>query len=134
MMFAQFTPKHTWLVRIPFAFMVGYYAGASITPGMQAEIFEQIRGTAEPFGTMETAYAIINAILILVGVICTLMFFFFSKEHKGFVGGVSEVGIVFLMIGFGAAFGYTVMSRISLLIGRIDFLLNLPLINSILPK
>jgi hypothetical protein len=134
MMFAQFTQKYSWLVRIPFAFMVGYYAGASITPGMQADIFEQIRGTAEPFGTMETAYAIINAILILVGVICTLMFFFFSKEHKGFVGGVSEVGIVFLMIGFGAAFGYTVMSRISLLIGRIDFLLNLPLINSILPK
>ena len=134
MMFAQFSQKYSWLVRIPFAFMVGYYAGASITPGMQADIFEQIRGTAEPFGTMDTAYAIINAILILVGVICTLMFFFFSKEHKGFVGGVSEVGIVFLMIGFGAAFGYTVMSRISLLIGRIDFLLNLPLINSILPK
>ncbi len=134
MMFAQFTPKHTWLVRIPFAFMVGYYAGASITPGMQADIFEQIRGTAEPFGNIEAISEIINAILILVGVICTLMFFFFSKEHKGFVGGVSEVGIVFLMIGFGAAFGYTVMSRISLLIGRIDFLLNLPLINSILPK
>jgi len=134
MMFAQFTQKYSWLVRIPFAFMVGYYAGASITPGMQADIFEQIRGTAEPFGNIEAISEIINAILILIGVICTLMFFFFSKEHKGFVGGVSEVGIVFLMIGFGAAFGYTVMSRISLLIGRIDFLLNLPLINSILPK
>jgi hypothetical protein len=28
------------------------------------------------------------------------------------------------MIGFGASFGYTVMSRISLLYGRVDFLLN----------
>ena len=27
-----------------------------------------------------------------------------------------------LMIGFGASFGYTVMSRISLLYGRVDFL------------
>src|SRR5574341_328541 len=29
--------------------------------------------------------------------------------------------ILFLMITFGAAFGYTVMSRMSLLIGRMDF-------------
>ena len=134
MMFCQWTPKYSWLVRIPFAFMVGYSAGASIVPNMQADIFEQIRGTAEPFGNMALISNIINAILILIGVICTLLFFFFSKEHKGVLGGVSEVGIVFLMIGFGAAFGYTVMSRISLLIGRIDFILNLPLINSILPK
>jgi hypothetical protein len=28
------------------------------------------------------------------------------------------------MVTFGASFGYTVMSRMSLLIGRIDFLLH----------
>ena len=113
--------------------MVGYYAGASITPGIQADVLEQIRGTAEPFGSLDSISSIINSILIFLGVICTLMYFFFSKEHKGFTGGVSEIGVIFLMIGFGAAFGYTVMSRISLLIGRIDFLLSLPLINLILP-
>lgn len=133
MMFSQFVPKYGWLVRWPFAFMVGYYAGASITPGIQADVFEQIRGTAEPFGSLDSIFAIINSVLILLGVICTLMYFFFSREHKGIMGGISEIGVIFLMIGFGAAFGYTVMSRISLLIGRIDFLLNLPLINMILP-
>ena len=34
------------------------------------------------------------------------------------------VGLVFVMIAFGAAFGYTVMSRISLLIGRAYFLFH----------
>jgi hypothetical protein len=29
-----------------------------------------------------------------------------------------------LMISFGASFGYTVMARISLLIGRLEFLLK----------
>jgi len=29
----------------------------------------------------------------------------------------------FLMVSFGAGYGYTVMSRISLLIGRLQFLL-----------
>jgi hypothetical protein len=40
------------------------------------------------------------------------------------VGGVARVGIVFLMIGFGASFGYTVMARVSLLIGRLTFLMR----------
>jgi len=33
------------------------------------------------------------------------------------------VGIYFLMVSFGAAFGYTVMARMSLLIGRLDELI-----------
>jgi hypothetical protein len=37
---------------------------------------------------------------------------------------VSRVGLVFLMVGFGAGYGYTVMSRVSLLIGRFQFLLE----------
>ena len=36
----------------------------------------------------------------------------------------ANLGIIFLMLGFGASFGYTVMSRISLLIGRFQYLLG----------
>lgn len=73
---------------------------------------------------------VINTLLVFSGIICTLTYFFFSAEHRGFVGGVSKVGIIFIMISFGAAFGNTVMGRVSLLIGRIYFLLHdwLPLI------
>ena len=38
------------------------------------------------------------------------------------MGRISKIGIVFLMVGFGASFGYTVMGRVSLLIGRFQFL------------
>jgi hypothetical protein len=40
------------------------------------------------------------------------------------------LGIIFIMVAFGASFGYTVMARISLLIGRFYFLLHdwLPII------
>ena len=61
---------------------------------------------------------------MLVGVMCTLTYFFFSIEHRGAVGGISKVGIIFLMVGFGSAFGNTVMGRVSLLIQRVDFLLS----------
>jgi len=63
-------------------------------------------------------------ILLVVGLLGTLTYFFFSMRHVGVLGGLARVGIVFLMVGFGASFGYTVMSRISLLIGRVGFLLH----------
>ena len=64
-----------------------------------------------------------NALLMAFGVICILIYFFFSTEHKGGVGVMAKIGIYFLMITFGSSFGYTIMARVSLLIGRMDFLL-----------
>ncbi len=46
------------------------------------------------------------------------MYFYFSREHTGNFGKLTKVGIYFLMISFGASFGFAVMGRISLLIGR----------------
>ena len=70
----------------------------------------------ESFGT------IAGKIVIAAGTFTGLIYFFFSKEHKGAFGGAAKVGIWVIMITFGASFGYTVMSRMSLLIGRMDFL------------
>ena len=52
------------------------------------------------------------------------VYFFFSKEHTGTIGRISKIGIYFLMIKFGASFGFAVMGRVSLLIGRFEDLIN----------
>ena len=65
-----------------------------------------------------------NNLVILVGTVTGLLYFYFSKEHKGVFGNVTKVGIYFLMISFGASFGFAVMGRISLLIGRFVDLLK----------
>ncbi len=62
--------------------------------------------------------------IIFIGVVAVLVYFFFSVEHSGAVQAVSRVGIWFLMVAFGASFGFTIMARISLLIGRMQFLLG----------
>ena len=61
---------------------------------------------------------------ILVCVLSCLVYFFFSIEHKGVVGKTARLGIWFLMITFGAGFGYTVMGRIALLSERLQFLFD----------
>jgi hypothetical protein len=60
---------------------------------------------------------------VFLGVLSVLFYFYFSIEHKGIVGKLGTVGIWFIMISFGASFGYTVMARVSLLIGRVQFLI-----------
>ncbi len=128
MFFARLVPKHAWIIRYPFAILIGVGSGLAIPNVMDASIFRQLHGTLVPFAQIYAGklgpFEIFGAILMFIGVIATLTYFFFSVEHRGVVGGISKVGIVFLMVGFGSAFGNTVMGRVSLLIQRVDFLVN----------
>ena len=69
------------------------------------------------------ALPVLLAAAVMVGTVSVLWYFFFSLEHKRAGAGLSKLGILFLMVSFGASFGYTVMGRVSLLIGRVQFLL-----------
>jgi hypothetical protein len=124
----RFIPRVSWLVRIPIGISMGYYVGASIPAVSQAYIIKQIQGTVLTTPNFQAWHAgnmgIVWSVVLLIGVLCTLSYFYFSREHKGVLGVTSRIGIIFVMIGFGAAFGYTVMARISLLIGRIQYLLG----------
>ena len=124
-MLARLFPKVGWLSRWPIAFMIGSGAGIMIITYLQTNFLEQIKNTLvslDPAG--QPWYVVFNNSLLFVGVVSGLVYFFFSKAHTGVTGGVARVGVVFLMVCFGASFGYTVMARISLLIGRMYFLLH----------
>ncbi len=121
----RFIPKVSWLVRIPIAVVLGWTAGVSIPLIFQASILQQIQNTIiVPHTFSENVWLGIWSVVIFIGVISTLMYFFFSRKETGWMGKVGRVGIVFIMIGFGATFGLTVMARVSLLIGRLQFLLR----------
>jgi len=129
LLYTRLNKKIAWIGRIPFAFTVGFSAGIAIPLIITANILYQLKPTMVPLWA--SAGPEWGAIVIFVGVISTLIYFFFSIEHKGIIGWIARLGIWFLMISFGASFGYTVMARISLLIGRVNFLFKdwIPLIN-----
>ncbi len=120
-MLLRFSNKLSWLSRWSFAFIVGLGAGITIPNFIHAFILKQL--SFDSFITASVPDSI-NSFLILLGVVSVLIYFFFSMEHKGVIGGVSKIGVWFLMIAFGASFGFTVMARMSLLIGRIQFLIR----------
>ena len=126
---ARFIPALAWLSRISFAFIVGFGSGTAIPRQISSYILQQLQGTLKPLVTVGAGgawwftFAGLNRLLVLVGVVSVLFYFFFSIEHTGIVHRVARVGIYFLMVSFGAGFGYTVMARMSLLIGRFDELM-----------
>jgi hypothetical protein len=123
-MLLRFYPKLGWLSRWALGFIVGMYSAVNITGFAQGDFVTQIHATmTTPLSSGGPLAIILNAAAIF-GVIAVLTYFFFSKEHKGALGGVAKIGIWFLMVAFGASFGYTVMGRVSLLIGRMTFLLR----------
>ena len=121
-MLCRLIPSLSWLARISIGYIVGMAAGLKIYVFMNSNILAQIQNSAIDFS--RGGWDILNHILILFGVLSALIYFFFSKEHKGAIGTISKIGIYFLMIKFGASFGFAVMGRISLLIGRFEDLIN----------
>ncbi|MDP2857974.1 MAG: hypothetical protein Q8P50_08360 [Bacillota bacterium] len=127
MLLARWFKGVMWLSRIPVGFMVGVAGAVTITGQLDAAFLRQIRATMMPIKGP-------NDLVFVVGVVSTLMYFFFTtavstggagqagKMWGPIVGAASRFGRLVMMLAFGMGFGLTVMSRISLLIGRFQFL------------
>ena len=136
LMLTRYVPKAAWMSRYAFAFIVGMGAGLAIPRTISSFILKQVEDTIRPLLSLAGSDGVtfsmnllnpasnLNAIIILLGVSSVLFYFFFSIEHTGAGKVVARTGIMFLMISFGAAFGYTVMARMSLLIGRLTDLIE----------
>ncbi len=122
LLFTRFSKKRAYIARYPIAMIWGIGTGATIPLFLQNSVIRQLQGTMVPI-TLDS-WASVGDLFIAVGVVAGLAYFFFSKEHKGLFGEAANVGIWILMIGFGSTFGFTVMARVSLLIGRIIFLMR----------
>jgi hypothetical protein len=123
LLFTRFVGPISWLSRWSLAVIIGVYAGIKTTGFAQGDLVAQTQASLQPLWTGNLAQSL-NNIIFTLGLLSSLVFFFFSKEHKGALGRSARLGILFLMVSFGAGYGYTVMSRVSLLIGRFQFLLD----------
>lgn len=125
MFYFIYSKKHVWISRVIFGIFMGLAAG-----GMFREFYEiyfpQMGSSMKPLaGPGMSAWATVNAVIFYVILFSCMIYFFFSFEHRHpAVTKTAAAGRWFLMIGFGAIFGATVMGRMTLFIGRFNFLLN----------
>jgi hypothetical protein len=122
LMFSRFSSRLSWLSRIPIALMIGAGAGVAIPAMLYARTLKQVSASIMPLADGGGFH--VEALIVALGLLSTLAYFYFSREHEGLMGRAARLGTYFLMVFFGATFAYTVMSRMSTFIGRIDFLLT----------
>lgn len=124
LMFSRFWPRYSWISRVSLAFVMATVAGVFLTTQLHGLVLPAMKSTMLPLWSSDGLGATLLSVVVVVGVISTLIYFYFSKEHVGVLGVTARVGIWFIMISFGAHFGFTVMGRVSLLIGRVQFLVE----------
>ncbi len=129
MMLWRLAPVGGWISRWPLAFFVGLMAGVNLVTVFKADFVQQIANTILPLVVIAPdrsfdPWGSLKNIAILVSVVSSLTYFFFSVEHKGAVGFVARIGVCVLMITFGFSFGFTVMTRITIFSSRLQFIFD----------
>ena len=135
MLMMKITKKYSYFARLPIAFIVAAFAGVKLTGEANANLMTPI---SESMPDLQASWAqygfwswehdgagVFSDIVLVLGLSACLLHFYFSAKPNRAMKGVSKVGITILMLSFGASFGYTVMGRISLAIGRFQELLGL---------
>lgn len=135
MLFMKLHRKYAWLARVPIAFMIAAYAGVKLTGELNANLMTQVAQSIPDLGAVWEEHGfwswqadgagVFSALMLVLGLTACLLHFYFSAPQNRPMQWISRFGILILMLSFGASFGYTVMGRISLAIGRAQEMLGL---------
>ncbi len=117
LIYTRYIKSVAWLSRIAIAFNLGVASGFILAKDIKPLFVTQIIATFKPLNS-------INNILLVGGVLVSLIYVFFTLEMRGAVGACAKAGRWVMMIALGAAFGSTVMARVSLFLGRVQFLMT----------
>jgi hypothetical protein len=125
LLLTKISPKMSKLGNPAMAILVGIGAAAALGGAVTGTISPQVSATINIFEDQN----FINAGIILVGVIATLIYFQFVVSKKsektstmaGVVQGIGLVGQVFIAITFGALFAGVYFAALTALIERLSF-------------
>lgn len=117
---------------ISVAFLFGVGGALAIGGALSGVLVPQFTATALTLASAQGSGAAVNGLLLVVGTIGALLSFRFVTGGDRVAGRVVDrvayywgyVGRWFILIAFGAIFADTAVSRISVLIGRVYFLLH----------
>lgn len=115
---------------LPAAFIVIVTTAINIPIYFSAFIQEMIRTSIIPLVSFDESGSIqtdmtINAVLSIVSVTSAMMFLVARhKNSNRFVNTTGEIGRFFVLVAIGSAFAYTLLSRLILFMGKIEFIIN----------
>lgn len=122
MYFTVYNRRLSWMSRVVMMMLLAFDAGSYFrlwTGDWVGQIGDSFRALLSP----NPPYLLFSNIIFLGTMLAVMLYFLFSFEHRGrWLRNTSTAGRWLMMIAFGAMFGSTVMARMSLFIGRLNYL------------
>jgi hypothetical protein len=122
-LYTRFHKGSAYLSNWSTSIIVGVAAALAIRSNLHANFLTQILATILPVITTDPMKSL-NNIVIIIGVVTSMLYFTFTREHKGALGYASKIGRIVIMVAFGSIFAGLIMTRLTLIAGRIRFLLQ----------
>jgi len=127
--------KLSWLGTLSVAILLGVGASLAIGGALLGTLLPQISATADVPAYIERygpGVGLFSGIVVLAGTTGVLLHFYYDAGKEGPLTGFRErivqvwggLGRWFILIAFGAILAATFVSRLSLLAGRMQFLLD----------
>ncbi|MGQ9586021.1 MAG: hypothetical protein ACUVXG_11550 [Anaerolineae bacterium] len=123
------------LANLPVGFLLGVGAALSIGGALLGTLYPQLKASfvsLNPASYGGNWGGVVDAAILALGTIGTLFYFYFTaprdEARRGVLGGIQRfwtgVGRWAILIAFGTIFAGAMLSRLSLLIARVQFLWN----------
>ena len=115
---------------VPAGLLILVYAALNVTVYFEGFVYRMVFSSVNPLLVFNSDGSIawdmtVNSIISVVGVASTLIFLFSRKySYSNSVRAIGNVGRFYVLVAIGVCFGYTLVSRIILLSGRIDFIVR----------
>lgn len=133
------SPSFSFLGNVSIGFLLGVGAGLAMGGALIGTLLPQVKSTflsLYPGDYGEGTPGLLGAfssLVIVVGTIATLLAFQFTRRRSeaggarvinGLLGSWRKLGRLFLLVAFGAIFGNGILTALTLLIARLQFLLG----------
>ncbi|MBS7630704.1 hypothetical protein KEJ47_03885 [Candidatus Bathyarchaeota archaeon] len=94
-----------WVSRYPVALLTAIGIGILIGGALEGQIVGQVRSIGETILAAKDPYTTVSAVFAGIASLCAILYFIYTKEHKGVLGGFARFGRIILMAGLGISWG-----------------------------
>jgi len=125
-LYTRFNKQYSWMMRYGLVVMIGTEITIQVRAMVITNVLAQVKATLTAM-SFRGPMSIINSLILLVLVSCTMLYFLFTQRFTpkegtplSYIGKTGRYGI---MIALGYYLGQTVMTRLAFVINRLEFLL-----------
>ena len=124
MLYTRLSTKYSWLSSYSYAVSLGLGTGAVLTTLVEGSITGLISAAVlSPFkGT--TAFETASGLIIIIGLICSMTYWIFTREATGILGYTIKIGRLFLMASIGILYAEDVLWSQSIFVGAMEMVIN----------